>query len=82
VPVAIPLVVGPGLLTLAISANADRGYWPVAGALACGVGLLTLATLAPTDGPGGRVLAWAGRLTAAGLLLVSVLLVVAGILDV
>ena len=82
VPVAIPLVVGPGLLTLAISANADRGYWPVAGALAGGVGLLTLATLAPTDGPGGRVLAWAGRLTAAGLLLVSVLLVVAGILDV
>lgn len=82
VPVAIPLVIAPGVLALSMSANADRGGWLVAGALALGVGLLTLATLARQGGPGGRVLAWAARLTAAGLLGTSILLVVAGVLDV
>ena len=65
-----------------MSAYADRGGLLVAGALAVGVALLVACTLVTTEGPAGRVLAWAARVTAAGLLATSVLLVVAGILDV
>ena len=51
--------------------------------MAIGVALLTgLAAGWPTDGPGGRVLRWAGRLLAAGLVACGVLLAIDGILDV
>jgi hypothetical protein len=51
--------------------------------MVAGVALATgLAVGGPTGGPGGRVLRWAGRLLAAGLVAVGVLLAVDGILDV
>ena len=45
------------------------------GAMAIGVALMTLlAVRCPVDGPGGRVLRWAGRVLAAGLVAAGVLL--------
>jgi small neutral amino acid transporter SnatA (MarC family) len=83
VPVAIPAVARPALLVLALGAGADRSVLLSAGAMAMGIALLTgLAVAWPTDGPGGRVLRWAGRLLAAGLVASGVLLAVDGILDV
>ncbi len=82
VPVAIPLVISPGLLAIAVGAHADHGGLLVAGALAVGVALLVTSTLVTQEGPAGRVLAWAARITAAALLATSVVLVVAGIFDV
>jgi small neutral amino acid transporter SnatA (MarC family) len=83
IPVAIPVVARPALLVLALGAGADRGVVVSAGAMAMGVGLLTgLAAGWPTDGSGGRVLRWAGRLLAAGLVACGVILAVDGILDV
>ncbi len=82
VPVAIPLVISPALLALSVSAHADHGGLLVTGALTVGVGLLVACTLVTHEGPAGRVLVWAARVTAAALLATSVLLVVAGILDV
>jgi len=83
VPVAIPAVARPALLVLALGAGADRSVLVSAGAMAMGIALLTGLALAwPTDGPGGRVLRWAGRLLAAGLVASGVLLGVDGILDV
>jgi len=83
VPVAVPLVVSPALVVLAISARADRGLGLVGASLAVGIALLvSCAAWLPVDGPGGRIAAWAGRLTAAALTTTSVLLVVDGIFDV
>jgi small neutral amino acid transporter SnatA (MarC family) len=83
IPVAIPIVARPALLILALGAGADRGVLANAGAMATGVALLSaLATGWPTGGPAGRVLRWAGRLSAAGLVTCGVILVVDGIFDV
>jgi small neutral amino acid transporter SnatA (MarC family) len=83
VPVAIPVVVRPARVVLALSAGADRGVLLTAGAMAIGVALLTaLAARWPTDGPAGRVLRWAGRLLAAALVACGVLLAIDGIVDV
>jgi small neutral amino acid transporter SnatA (MarC family) len=83
VPVAVPLVARPALLMVALGAGADRGVPVVAGAVATGVALLTaLAAASLTDGPNGRVLRWAGRLAAAGLVACAVALTVDGIFDV
>jgi small neutral amino acid transporter SnatA (MarC family) len=83
VPVAVPLVIRPALLVLAMSAVADHGAWLVVGGLAVAVGtLVALAGLAPADGVAGRVLCWSARLAAIVLAAASVVLVVNGILDV
>jgi small neutral amino acid transporter SnatA (MarC family) len=79
VPVAVPLFANGGLIVLAVSAYADRGAVPVAAALAFAVGTLTvLAALVRTDGVAGRVLAWAGRLTSAVLVVTATQLVIDG----
>jgi hypothetical protein len=44
--------------------------------------LTALAAWGTLDGPGGRVLRWAGRLLAAGLVACGVVLAIDGILDV
>jgi small neutral amino acid transporter SnatA (MarC family) len=98
VPVAIPLVATPALLVAALSAHADRGFTVLVVALAIAVPALALVStlLAPAIPPadqGGdagsapatvavRLVAWAGRLTAAGLVAAAVALVIDGVLAV
>ncbi len=83
VPVAIPLVARPALLIMALGAGADRGALVSVGAMAIGVALMAgLAAASPTDGPAGRVLRWAVRLLAAGLVASGVLLAIDGVLSV
>ncbi len=83
VPVAIPLVARPALIVLALGAGADSGALVAVGAMAVGVGLLAVTVAAwGTDGPQGRVLRWAGRLLALGLVALGVLLALDGILAV
>jgi small neutral amino acid transporter SnatA (MarC family) len=83
IPVAIPVVARPALLVLALGAGADRGVLVCVAAMATGVALLTvLAAARPTEGPAGRVLRWAGRLLAAGLVACGVILAIDGVLDV
>jgi small neutral amino acid transporter SnatA (MarC family) len=83
VPVAIPAVARPALVVLALGAGADRSVLVSAGAMAMGIALLIgLVLVCPTEGPEGRVLRWAGRLLAAGLVASGVLLAVDGVLDV
>ena len=83
VPVAIPVVARPALLVMALGAGADRGVLVSAVAMAIGVALMTaLVVRWPTEGPGGRVLRWADRLLAAGLVAAGVLLAIDGILAV
>jgi small neutral amino acid transporter SnatA (MarC family) len=83
VPVAIPAVARPALLVLALGAGADIGPLVAVGAMAVGVGLLTvLAAGGPVDGPRGRVLRWAGRLLAVGLVAVGILIALDGVLAV
>jgi small neutral amino acid transporter SnatA (MarC family) len=82
IPVAIPLFIAPAVVALAVSANADRGAGFVVGAIAIGAALLVLTCLAPLRDVRARVMRWAAHLTAAALLAISVLLVIAGILDV
>jgi small neutral amino acid transporter SnatA (MarC family) len=80
VPVAVPLVAGPALVFLALSAHADRGSGVVAVALALTVGLLTVvAARVGLDGVSGRALRWATRATAAAAVVAAVLLVVDGV---
>jgi small neutral amino acid transporter SnatA (MarC family) len=80
VPVAIPVVLRPALLVLALAAGADAGVLVTAGAMAFGVALLTgLAAACPIDGASGRALRWASRLLAAALVACAVLLVVDGL---
>jgi small neutral amino acid transporter SnatA (MarC family) len=82
-PVAIPLMAGPGLVMLAISARADRGVGPLAVILAVGVALLAAAAAwLPVTGAGARVSVWAGRLVTGIAVATSILLVIDGILDV
>jgi small neutral amino acid transporter SnatA (MarC family) len=83
VPVAIPLVARPALIVLALGAGADSGALVAVGAMALGIGILTAGAAAwPTEGPRGRVLRWAGRLLALGLVALGVLLAIDGILAV
>jgi small neutral amino acid transporter SnatA (MarC family) len=83
VPVAVPLVIRPALLVLAMSAVADHAAWVLVASLAVAVGaLLAVAALTSADGVVGRVLRWASRLAAIVLAAASVVLVVNGILDV
>jgi small neutral amino acid transporter SnatA (MarC family) len=83
VPVAVPLIARPALLLLALGAGADHGVPVVAAAMAVGVATATgLAARCPNDGPGGRVLHWAVRVLAAGLVACGVLLAIDGILAV
>ena len=73
----------PALLVLALGAGADRGVLVTAGAMAAGIALLTALTAGcATEGIGGRVLRWAGRLLAALLVACGVVLAVDGVLDV
>jgi small neutral amino acid transporter SnatA (MarC family) len=83
VPVAVPLVARPALLVLALGAGADEGVLVTAGAMAIGVAALTALTArSAPEGPSGRVLRWAGRVLAAGLVACGVLLTIDGVLDV
>jgi small neutral amino acid transporter SnatA (MarC family) len=83
IPVAIPVVARPAVLVLALGAGADRRVLVSAGAMAIGIALLIgLAAGWPTEGPGGRVLRWAGRVLAAALVACGVVLAVDGVLDV
>ncbi len=83
VPVAIPVVARPALLVLALSAGAERGVLLCAGAIVMGIGLMIgLAVGWPREGPGARVLAWAGRVLSAALVACGVILAVDGIFDV
>lgn len=83
VPVALPLVIRPALLVLAVSATADHGWWlTVVGVLAA-VGIFVGATpVAAPDGVPGRVGRWVARV--AGVLVAAggVLLIVNGVLDI
>ena len=80
VPVAVPIVANAGLVVVAVGAFADRGAVLVSAALATAVGTLAvLAAFVPTEGVAGRVLAWAGRLTAAVLIVAAAQLVIDGI---
>jgi small neutral amino acid transporter SnatA (MarC family) len=83
IPVAIPVAARPALLLLALGAGAERGVLVSAGAMAIAIALLIgLTAGGPTEGPGGRVLRWAGRLLAAALVACGVILAVDGVLDV
>jgi small neutral amino acid transporter SnatA (MarC family) len=83
VPVAIPLVVRPALVVLALGAGADRGVLWSAGAMAAGVALLAALTAGgPPEGPRGRVLRWASRLLGVALAACGVVLAIDGVLDV
>jgi small neutral amino acid transporter SnatA (MarC family) len=80
VPVAVPLVAGPALVFLALSAHADRGAGVVALALAIAVAVLAIvAAQVRVDGVSGRTLRWATRVTAAAAVVAAVLLVVDGV---
>ena len=77
------MVARPALLVVALGAGADQGVLVSAGAMATGVALLIgLVAGWPTEGPGGRVLRWAGRLLAAALVAGGVILTVDGVMDV
>jgi small neutral amino acid transporter SnatA (MarC family) len=83
VPVAIPVVARPVLIVLALAAGADRGVLVAAGSMAIAVALLSgLTEWWSTEGSRGRVLRWAARLLAAGLIAGGVLLAVDGVFDV
>jgi small neutral amino acid transporter SnatA (MarC family) len=83
VPVAIPLVARPALLVLALGAGADHDVLVTAGAMAVGIAVTAgLAVRWPAEGPAGRVLRWAGRVLAAGLVAAGILLAIDGVLDV
>ena len=83
VPVAVPAVARPALLVLALGAGADSGVLVSVGAMAIGVAALTaLAVGVPPGGPRGRVLRWAARLLAVGLVVLGVLLALDGVLAV
>ena len=83
VPVALPSVARPALLVVAIGAGADHGALLALGAMSAGVALLVaLVAELPPEGPRGRVLRWASRLLAVGLVAGGVILAIDGIMDV
>jgi small neutral amino acid transporter SnatA (MarC family) len=84
VPVAIPVVIRPALVVLALGAGADQSLLVSVSALVVGVALLAgLAPGAAMEGAArGRVLGWAARLLAAGLVACGVMLGIDGVYDV
>jgi small neutral amino acid transporter SnatA (MarC family) len=83
VPVAIPAVLRPALLVLALGAGADERVLASVCAMLLGIALLTvLAAAWYTEGAPGRALTWASRLLAAGLVACGVILAIDGILAV
>jgi small neutral amino acid transporter SnatA (MarC family) len=83
VPIAIPAVLRPALLVLALGAGADERVLPGVRAMLLGIALLAVIVAAwPTEGAPGRALTWASRLFAAGLMAGGVLLAIDGILAV
>jgi small neutral amino acid transporter SnatA (MarC family) len=83
VPVAIPVAARPALLVLALGAGADSGVAVSIAAMAAAAALLAgLAASLPTAGRGGRVLRWAARLLALGLVALGVVLALDGVLAV
>lgn len=90
VPVAVPMMLRPASLVVALSAGADLGIWPVA-AVAAVVGAAVAAQAWSTGpampgGDDGRAASpvrdWAARLLSAALLVVAVALAVDGVYDV
>ena len=80
VPVAVPLLASPAVVTLAVSAYTDRGALLIGGALAIAVVVLVaLVRSVLPDGPGGRVLRWIAALTSALLIVSATLLVIDGL---
>jgi len=76
-------VARPALLIMALGSGADDGVLASVAAMALGVAVIVaLAARCSTDGPAGRVLRWACRVLAAGLVAAGVLLAIAGILAV
>jgi small neutral amino acid transporter SnatA (MarC family) len=83
VPIAIPAVLRPALLVLALGAGADERVLPSVRAMLLGIALLAVIAAAwPTEGASGRALTWASRLFAAGLMACGVILAIDGILAV
>jgi small neutral amino acid transporter SnatA (MarC family) len=83
VPVAIPVVARPALLVMALGAGADDRVLVSVLTMAVAVTLMTgLAVRGSPDDVGGRVLHWASRLLAAGLMACGILLAIDGVLDV
>jgi small neutral amino acid transporter SnatA (MarC family) len=83
VPVAFPLVARPALLVIALGAGADRGVLVAVAAMAIGVGLLTALTAGwPAEESRLRLLRWAARLAAAGLVACGLIIGVDGVFDV
>jgi hypothetical protein len=73
----------PAVLILALGAGADRGVLPSIAAMAIAVAaVIALTAAAPPDDSRARVLRWAARLIAVGLIAGGVTLVLHGILDV
>jgi small neutral amino acid transporter SnatA (MarC family) len=82
-PVAFPVVARPVLVVLALGAGADQGVLLTAAAMVAGVGMLAALTAwCDPEDRHRRVLRWAGRLLAAGLIAGGVVLAVDGVLDV
>jgi small neutral amino acid transporter SnatA (MarC family) len=83
VPVAVPLVLRPVVVVLALAAGVDRGVALTAGAVAVGVGLAVAAVAwVPEAGPGERILRWGARLAGAVAFVAGMLLAIDGVLDV
>jgi small neutral amino acid transporter SnatA (MarC family) len=84
VPVAVPLLLTPELVVLAVAAGADRGVAVTVGAALLAVGAVVGAALAPRDlsPAAARVRDVTARLTAVVLVVVAVDLTIDGILSV
>jgi small neutral amino acid transporter SnatA (MarC family) len=83
VPVAIPVVLRPALVLLALGAGADGELVATIVALAVGVAVLTgLTARAPLEGAGARALRWSARLLGVGLVACGIVLTIDGVLDV
>lgn len=86
VPVALPLLVGPGFLAVSLSAGADRGIAMASAAAAPALALVVIAALLPGDPVdatlGGRLHRWGARFTGGLALLLGVLLAADGVFDV
>ena len=80
VPVAYPLLTGPGAVMAWLVLGVDRGVWTVLGVAAAACALVTV--LSPL--PAGRRSTWVGaaRLLAAGAVVLGVALVIDGVREV
>jgi small neutral amino acid transporter SnatA (MarC family) len=84
VPVAVPLLLTPELVVLAIAGGADLGLVATGGAAALAIGAVVVAALAPRDlsPAASRVRGAGARLIAVVLVAVAVELTIDGILSV